>query len=137
MPGCLIDTDVLSELIKPRPSPRVVAWMSAVDDESCFLSVLTVGELSRGARRLRARGSTARSERLEAWIAETEAAYGERILVVTSAVVHAWADHDARRTLPVVDALIAATAAVHGLTVVTRNERDYHDSGVPVLNPFV
>ena len=136
MAGYLIDTNVLSELTKPRPAPRVVAWLAGTDADACFLSVLTVGELSSGARRLRARGNVTRAERLEAWIAETETGYGERVLAVDSVVIHAWADLDAGRTLPVVDALIAATATVHGLTVVTRNERDFTDSGVPVFNPF-
>jgi predicted nucleic acid-binding protein len=135
--GYLIDTNVLSELTKPRPAPRVVAWLASTDADLCFLSVLTVGELLDGARRVRARGEAARAQRLETWIAETEADYGERVLVVDSAVTHAWADLDAGRTLPVVDALIAATAAAHGLTVVTRNERDFSDSGVSILNPFV
>lgn len=132
----LIDTNVLSELTKPRPEPRVVAWMASVATDACFLSVLTVGELCDGARRSRARGNVTRADRLETWIAETEAVYGEHVLAVDSAVVHAWADLDAGRTLPVVDALIAATAVVHGLTVVTRNERDHLDSGAPVHNPF-
>ncbi|MCL2091561.1 MAG: type II toxin-antitoxin system VapC family toxin [Micrococcales bacterium] len=136
MGGYLIDTNVLSELTKPRPAPSVVAWLVDTDPDDCFLSVLTVGELCDGARRNRQRGNVTRAERLERWIAETETAYGEHVLPVTSAVAHAWADLTAERTLPVVDALIAATAAVHGLTVATRNERDYVDSGVPVLNPF-
>jgi predicted nucleic acid-binding protein len=134
--GYLIDTNVLSEMIKPRPSPSVVAWVSNADEASCFLSALTVGELRKGVRRLQVRGSTTRAERLESWLTETEIGYGDRVLAVDSAVARAWADLDAGRTLPVVDALIAATAAVYGLTVVTRNQPDFAGSGVPVLNPF-
>ena len=133
MTAYLLDTNVVSELIKATPSPVVTAWLTAEQDT--WLSVLTVGELRRGAHLLRRRDET-RAARLDEWIAELAASYGDRILPVDAHVTDAWAALRATRTLPVIDALIAATAHVHGLTVATRNVSDFADTGVTVIDPF-
>jgi predicted nucleic acid-binding protein len=134
--GYLIDTNVLSEVMKPTPAAPVLSWLASADPAECFLSALTIGELSDGALRNRRRGNTVRADRLDAWIALTEADYADRILPIDTAVAHAWAQLGADRTLPVVDSLLAATAKTHNLTIVTRNTGDFDGTDVPVHNPF-
>ncbi|PZU47854.1 MAG: VapC toxin family PIN domain ribonuclease [Microbacterium sp.] len=133
MTAYLLDTNVVSELIKATPSPTVAAWL--MGEPETWLSVLTIGELRRGAHLLRRRDET-RAARLDEWITQLAASYGDRILPVDARVTHAWAALPATRTLPVIDALIAATARVHGLTVATRNVSDFADTSVSVVDPF-
>jgi len=132
----LVDTNVLSELRKgSRAEPRVLEWFGGVDGASLFLSVLVIGEIRRGIENIRRRdGSTATV--LEAWLNELCEEYSQRVLPVCVRVAQVWGQFNVPDPLPVVDSLIAATAHVHGLTVVTRNTRDIGRTGVPVLNPF-
>lgn len=132
----LIDTNVISEATKAKPSATALGWLASADPAECYLSALTIGELADGAAQQRRKGNAVRAERLELWLAGLEEAYADRILSVDAVVAHAWAGLGADRTLPVVDSLIAATARAHGLTVATRNVRDFQDAGVPVVNPF-
>ncbi len=138
MTAFLLDTNVISELSRRRPDPSVVEWLRAADE--CRLSVLTIGELQRGVRLLRRRDPGAigqeRADRIDAWLAQLCTAYADRILDVDLRVMRHWADLPTRRTLPAVDGLIAATAAAHGLTIATRNARDFEGLGVAVVNPF-
>lgn len=129
----LIDTNVVSELAKRAPHPAVVAWLSAAPD--CLLSVLTLGELRRGARMLERRDAP-RAARLDAWIDGLIIEYGSRIIPVDAAVMEHWARLPTVRTVPVIDGLIAATAREHRLTVATRNVSDFAELGVPVHDPF-
>ncbi|MFT3796825.1 type II toxin-antitoxin system VapC family toxin [Microbacterium sp.] len=129
----LLDTNVVSESFKRRPDDNVMRWMAQGFD--CRLSVLTIGELRRGAARLRAR-EPARAAEIETWIDGVEERFAHDLLPIDRTVVHAWATLPATRTLPPIDSLIAATAAAHGLTVVTRNVRDFSDSDVDVVDPF-
>ena len=139
MSAYLLDTLVLSELIKPVPQPSVVAWIDAGDELAFYLSALTIGEIQKGVSRL---PPSARRSTLQRWLREDLASrFDGRILPVDAEVATVWGElaGEAERrgtSLPVIDGLIAATARVHGLTVVTRNVRDLQRFGVPVLNPW-
>lgn len=131
----LLDTNVLSEFRKgSKGHPRVVAWWSGVPAEHLFLSALTLGEIRKGAEALRRRDAS-RAVVFESWLADVEDAFADRILPVDAAVADAWGRIAAIRTVPTVDALLAATARIHGFTLVTR-DADLRDLGVPVLDPF-
>ncbi|HLH77136.1 MAG TPA: type II toxin-antitoxin system VapC family toxin [Candidatus Binataceae bacterium] len=132
----LIDTNVISEVGKgQRCNPRVAAWYQQVGDEELFLSVLVVGEIRQGIERLRLR-SARRADRLEQWLEELLHSFADRILPVDEEVAQNWGRLNARDSLPVVDALLAATAQTHGLVVATRNLKDIERSGVRCINPF-
>jgi predicted nucleic acid-binding protein len=109
--------------------------MDGVEDGDLFLSVLVVGEIRAGIERIRRRDGTGAAS-LESWLRALVASHEERILPVDQRVAEEWGRLAARRTLSVVDGLLAATALVHGLTLVTRNTRDSAGTGAPVLNPF-
>lgn len=135
----LLDTCVVSEPVRPGPDSRVIAWLRAADEHALFLSVLTVGEIRKGI----ARSSDSRKRRtLARWLDdELVPRFGARLLPVDLAVSRRWGeitgDTEARGvSLPVIDALLAATALEHGLAVVTRNARDFERCGVRVLNPW-
>jgi predicted nucleic acid-binding protein len=131
----LLDTNVLSEVRRPRPSPAVAAWFEHADAADLFVSVLVVGEIRQGIERLRGRDAP-RAEVFEAWLGALEAEFTDRLLPVDRPVADTWGRLTARAPLPVVDGLIAATAVVHGLTLVTRDEA-IRAAGVPVLNPWL
>lgn len=133
MTAYLLDTNVVSELSKRVPAAQVVGWLGG--DPDCALSVLTLGELRRGVRMLHGRDPI-RARRLETWVDELHADYRARLLPVDDAVAQEWSELPVERTLPAVDGLIAATARVHGLTIATRNVRDFADLGVSLFNPF-
>lgn len=131
----LLDTNVVSELVRPRADKQVVAWLGGLRTHQIYLSVLTIGEIRTGVQRLVPRDA-ARAAALETWVHGLEETYGDRILPVTLEIAQRWPAVHAARPLPVVDSLLAATALAHGLTVATRNTKDFADSGVPVVNPF-
>lgn len=134
--GLLIDTNVLSELRKKRgPHPNVAAWFASVNESDIYLSVLVIGEIRRGIENIRRRDAIA-AQALDAWLTQLEAGYGARILPVTRDIAERWGRLSSPDVLPVVDGLLAATALVHGHTLVTRNTQDVARTGVPVLNPF-
>jgi len=133
----LLDTNVLSELRKGRRChPNVAAWFTEVADAHLFLSVLVIGEIRRGVEVIRRR-DTAGATALDQWLTRLVRDHGERILPVDRAVAEQWGRLAATRTGSVVDSLLAATARVHGLTLVTRNVRDVQWTGVSCVNPFV
>lgn len=139
MSGFLVDTNVLSELIKPRPEPRVVAWIHSTDELLLYLSVLTIGEIRKGINSL---PSGHRRGVLESWITnELESRFAGRILPVDLDIAERWGLLSARASasgtpLPVVDGLIAATALHHNLTFVTRNVSDVQISGLSIFDPW-
>lgn len=131
----LLDTNVLAEIRKPRPHPAVAAWYEEAGDDELFLSVLVVGEIQQGVARLR-RKDPRQAAVYEAWLGKLRREFADRVLPVTQDVALEWGRLSAGNPPPVIDGLIAATALVHGLTVVTRNVADFEPTGVPLLNPF-
>lgn len=131
----LLDTNVVAELRKPRPTASVAAWFGTVDGSQLYLSVLTVGEIQQGVNRLRRRDPR-QAAVFDAWLGTLRRDFADRLLPVDEAVALAWGALSAGGPLPVVDGLLAATAQVHRLTVVTRNVADFARTGVPVLDPF-
>jgi predicted nucleic acid-binding protein len=116
-----LDTNCVSELVRVKPEPRVLAWMEAADESLLHLSVLTLGEVRKG---LAALPQGRRRTRLEAWLeVDLRARFSGRILPVDAAVAHRWG-------------LLAATALRHNLTLVSRNVSDFAAAQVPVLNPW-
>ena len=130
----LLDTNVLSDLRKPRPNPALVQWFSEQDADDLFVSVITIGEIRQGIEQLRRRNAR-RAAVINQWMDDLIQVYGDRVLGVDQTVADQWGRLRAIRSLPVLDALIAATARVHRLTVVTRNEKDFAELDVLVLNP--
>jgi toxin FitB len=132
----LLDTNVLSETRKPQPAAVVADWIAATPPDRMHVSVLTLGEIEQGIARVRGRGDRNQASALERWLRDVQAGFEERVLPVTLPVAAAWGRQQYTRPLPVIDALLAATARVHGLTVVTRNVKDFELAGIQVLNPF-
>ena len=130
----LLDTNVVSELRKPKPHGAVLAWLASVDDTKLYLSAVTLGEIQAGVEMTREQDAEKAAE-IEAWLELVAASYN--VLPMDAAVFRRWARlmHRTSNTL-YEDAMIAATADVHGLTVVTRNVADFKSFGVALLNPF-
>jgi toxin FitB len=126
---------VISETRKIRADPRVIAFLGATSGERLFLSVLTLGELRKGVA-ARRRTDAPVADRLAAWVDEIERTFTDRVLPLEAPAARIWGELSAGRSLPVVDTLIAATAIVRGLILVTRNARDVAATGVAVLNPW-
>lgn len=135
----LLDTNVVSEWVKPRPDPRVVAWLAAADEDRVFLSTVSVAELRYGVDRL-ADGKRRRD--LDAWLRqELPLRFEGRVLPVDQSVADRWGEVVARREaagrpISAMDAFIAATASVHGLALVTRNTADFRSVVQDIVNPW-
>lgn len=135
----LLDTCVISELVRPRPDRNVVRWIDSVDERKFFLSVLTVGELEKGITKL---PESPRKAELREWLEhDLVERFAGRILPLDAEIAVAWgrSQGEAERAgtkLPVIDSLLAATAEVHHLTLATRNVADFHRCGATVFNPW-
>ena len=135
----LLDTDVISEWAKPRPNPRVVGWLGETLEHELHISVVSWAELRRGIERL---VPGKRRQRLADWLEnDLPHRFGTRVLPVDSTVADAWGTLMARREaagrpMNSMDAFIAATAEVHGLTLVTRNVSDFEGAVRSILNPW-
>jgi len=132
----LLDTNVISELRKGKRAERSVAeWFDGLADQEVYLSVLTIGEIRRGVESVRRRDPDSASA-LDSWLSRLNEAHRDRILQVDRAIAEEWGRMDVPDPLPVVDGLLAATARIVGLTLVTRNVADVESTGVDLLNPF-
>lgn len=132
----LLDTNVVSELRKGKHADaRVREWFNGVADEEIHLSVLVVGELRMGIERVRRRDPR-QAITLERWLSRVVREHAERILAVDERIAEEWGRLTALRPASVVDTLMAATARIHGLILVTRNTRDVAWTGIPHLDPF-
>ena len=132
----LLDTNVVSELRRgARANAGVVAWFDEQPASAMYLSVISLGEIRQGIVRLLQRDA-ARAAHLNRWVAGLVQFYEDRLLYIDGTVADEWGRLMSRRSVPVVDALIAATARVHRMTVVTGNARDFSSFEVLVLDPF-
>jgi predicted nucleic acid-binding protein len=132
----LLDTNVISELRKAgRGNPGVVAWAASVDPESLCTSVLVIGEIRRGIERKR-RSDPVQAAALDGWLDKVRAGLRDRVFPVDERVAEAWGRLGVPDAIPAVDGLLAATALVHDLTVVSRNLADLARTGARVLDPF-
>lgn len=135
----LLDTNVVSEWVKARPSPGVVAWLAEADEDRIFLSVCALAELRYGIARMAA---GARRQRLDAWLSqELPLRFEGRILPIDASVADRWGVVRARgksagRSIDIIDGFIAATAEVHHLTVVTRDTKVFRGIGASVFDPW-
>lgn len=139
MSGFLLDTNCISELVRPKPEPRVMEWMDAADEGLLYLSVLTLGEIRRGVAGL-IQGR--RRAHPETWlVVDLQTRFSGRIVPVDSAIADRWgllAAESKRKgkTLGIIDGLLAATAIHHNLTIVSRTASDFTGTQVQVLNPW-
>ena len=130
----LLDTNVVSELRRPRPHRGVSSWIGGVPADRLFLSAVTVGEIQAGIEITRER-DTAKAEELEIWLDRVVSGYG--VLPMDAVAFREWARLKHRKSNTLIeDAMIAATARVHRLTVATRNVRDFREFGVELFDPF-
>lgn len=129
----LVDTDIVSEA--RRGTPQAVAWLRSVDPLSIHLSALTLGEIMRGIA-LKQRSDPKTAGHLTEWLRKLRHDHGDRILPITDQIAVEWGRVAAIRPRGDVDGLIAATAIVHDLILVTRNVRDFEDTGAVVINPW-
>lgn len=135
----ILDTCVISELIKPKPSSKVIAWLRACQDENLFLSSLTVGEIQKGISKL---PDTPIRKKLQAWTdTELIQRFRGRIFAIDFKVAQKWGHIQATSEIagskmPVIDSLIAATGLVYDMTIVTRDTNGMEKSGVKLLNPW-
>jgi predicted nucleic acid-binding protein len=132
----LIDTNIISEIRKgSRCDPNLAAWYASIDDGAIYLSALVFGEIRKGIEKARPR-DPAQAQALENWLSAVQKAFAERVLPVDQLVAEEWGRMTAARSVPSIDALLAATAKVHRMTLVTRNLSDVSGLGADVLNPF-
>ncbi len=139
MSGFLLDTNFVSELVRVRPEPRVVEWMRAAQENLLHLSVLTLGEIRKGATILPA---SRKRDQLERWLEiDLPGQFGNRVLPINAEIAELWGAMAGQAqlrgiALAIIDGLVAATAKHHGLSVVTRNVKDFSVWGIPVVNPW-
>ena len=132
----LIDTNIISEVRKgARCDSRVAGWYAGIEDADLYLSVLVTGEIRKGIESARPRDPR-KADVLESWLQKVERAFGERILPIDARVADLWGRMSALRPVPVIDGLLAATAKVHDMTLVTRNASNVEGLGANVVNPF-
>jgi len=136
----LFDTNVLSELTAKNPDANVVTWVENIDQENIFLSVVAIGELKKGIEKLP--GSRKKKD-LISWLEnDLLIRFGERIIPLDLPVMLVWGTmvaelEKAGTPLPAIDSLLAASASQRGLTLVTRNTKDFEPAGIPFINPWI
>ena len=131
----LLDTNVLSETRKKKADAGVIAFLQATDSSALYVSALSIGELLKGIV-LKGRADRAAAKALAEWLEGLEAGFADRILPIDAVAARLWGEWSSDRPRPVIDTLLAATAARHSLTLVTRNTRDVSGLPVQVRNPW-
>lgn len=131
----LLDTNVLSETRKRLPDERVLTFLSKATPNTLYLSCLSLGELKKGVA-LKMKSDPSAAKAIAAWVDGLETNFADRILGIDTASAKLWGEWSAQRPRPVVDTLLAATAVVHDLVFVTRNESDVQDLPAKVFNPW-
>lgn len=135
----LLDTCVISEMVKPEPSSKLVSWLSSCHEENLFLSSITIGEIQKGISKL---PLSRKKNELQGWLDfELIQRFDKRILVIDSKVAQKWGEvlalsEKSGVKMPVIDSLIASIGIVHDMTVVTRDVSDMEPSGVRLFNPW-
>jgi toxin FitB len=132
----LIDTNVISELVKAKPNRNVLNWFAMIPDISLYISVLSLGEIRKGIESM---PKGARKIKLQSWLEHELAAwFGDRVLTIDQAVAERWGKLQAnlQRPLPIIDSLISATALHYDLALVTRNIKDFSNFDLEVINPW-
>lgn len=135
----LLDTCVVSELVAKIPNPNVVEFVDAIEVDDIFLSAITIGEISRGIEKL---PESKRKQELQRWLKEDLLVrFDDKVLPLDTDILIQWGILSARLegigiTLPSMDSLIAATALTHNLTLITRNEGDFKNTGIEIVNPW-
>lgn len=134
----LLDTCILAELQNPQGNEKVKEVVKRLEDESLYISVLTVGEIAKGISLL---GSSKKKQSLIEWLANLEIQFSNRILPIEVEIARLWGDLTASRqktgiVIPAIDGLIAATALRHNMRVMTRNTKHFQASGAVVIDPF-
>ncbi len=135
----LIDTSVISELLRPKPDAAVLDWFANIPDDALFLSALTLGEIRKGVEKLTRSEDSQRREKLRLWLEhDLRDWFGPRILSIGPDVADHWGRLLAQvgRPVPAIDSLLAATALHHDLRLVTRNTRDFDYAGLELINPW-
>jgi hypothetical protein len=132
----LLDTNIISEVRKgSRCNSKVAAWYGSIEGTKIYLSVLALGEIRKGLEHIR-RSDRTRARTLDIWLAAIATSFADRILPIDQAIADEWGRMSAKRPVSTIDALLAATAKVNGMTLVTCNVGDIADLGAKVLNPF-
>lgn len=133
----LLDTNVLYELVKPKPAASVIDWVNSIPTPSLYISVLTLGEIRKGVDGIH---DLTRRNKIHGWLEEDLPVYfADRILVIDNKIADMWGRiHNKKpgHSLPAIDGLIAATAIVHHLKLVTRNVKDFINTSVEIINPW-
>lgn len=132
----LLDTNVISEIVKPKPTPSVIQWLEKIPSDLIFVSVLTLGEIRKGAEKIT---DKKRKEKIKLWLEiELRQWLRERILPINVDIAEKWGrlQSEMPRPISAIDGLLAATALHYNLKIVTRNERDFQYSAIEVLNPW-
>ncbi|MGB6976849.1 MAG: type II toxin-antitoxin system VapC family toxin [Gammaproteobacteria bacterium] len=132
----LLDTNVISELICPKPNKKVLQWFQKIPDETLYISVLTLGEIRKGVEACR---EHKRKEQLRVWLEiDLPAWFGNRILLLDRLIADRWGrlQNEVKKPIPAIDSLIATTALHHDLRLVTRNHKDFGYSTLQVVNPW-
>jgi toxin FitB len=133
----LLDTNIISELIKKTPHPSVLKWIDTTDNDTLYISVITLGEIRKGISGIQ---DLKRQEKISHWLdIELPAYFEERILDIDTKVADMWGRLQSKKKgyiLPAIDGLLAATAHVHGFTLVTRNTKDFIHTSIEMINPW-
>lgn len=132
----LVDTNVISEWRRSSPNRGVVGWFSRVHRTDLYLSVITIGEVRRGIELLRLRNDHRQATLFETWLESTKREFASQLIPVTAQIAEEWGHLSTGPSIATTDGLLAATAQVHGWTLVTRNAKNFEGTGVRLLNPF-